>query len=217
MSSTTIEQVTYECPSCGASIDIAVQYVGEEVDCPNCSLPFEAEAPTAHPKFTSETQRRPSAFTISRPTDDETVVRNLHPSMFRNYPLVFVGVTFALVAGLASLTLGLMGGSIIGLIGSCIITSVSAGYFVYWYIWVMATTLTVTNKRTTLEYGIISRRSSEVQHDDVRNLQVNQNIWQRLVGVGDLAISSSGQDDLEIQVRGIAYPDDVADEIRRMQ
>jgi uncharacterized membrane protein YdbT with pleckstrin-like domain len=75
----------------------------------------------------------------------------------------------------------------------------------------------VENKPTTFQEGIISRETSEVQHDDVRNLQIDQNILERLLGIGDIAISSSGQDDMEIQVKGIPSPDRLAKVIRKNQ
>jgi len=48
-------------------------------------------------------------------------------------------------------------------------------------------------------------------------MQVDQNAIQRILNVGSIAISSSGQDDLEIYVKGIPDPNDVADFIRKMQ
>ena len=65
--------------------------------------------------------------------------------------------------------------------------------------------------------GVINRRTSEVQHDDIRNIQVQQNLVERLVGAGTIAISSAGQDDMEIVARGIAHPQRVIETIRTHQ
>jgi len=56
-----------------------------------------------------------------------------------------------------------------------------------------------------------------VRHDDVRNIQVNQNIYQRAVGTGDIAISSAGQDNLEIDVDSIPQPEELATTVRDLQ
>jgi uncharacterized membrane protein YdbT with pleckstrin-like domain len=75
----------------------------------------------------------------------------------------------------------------------------------------------VTNRRTVLRRGLLARETSEVRHRDVRNVQVNQTTFERLLGVGDLALSSAGQSDFEIAVKGIPNPNRVADVIRDMQ
>ena len=86
-----------------------------------------------------------------------------------------------------------------------------------WWLDTIATSLTVTTRRTTLRRGIFEKNTNEVQHDDVRNIQVDQNVMHRLLGVGTLKVSSSGQDDLEIVVDGIVHPARVAQMIRANQ
>ena len=87
----------------------------------------------------------------------------------------------------------------------------------YWWLQTRFRSVTVTSKRTLYTQGIFSKQTSEVQHDDVRNMQVNQSFFDRLVGVGHLAISSSGQDDMEIDVRGLKSPQRVIDIVREYQ
>ncbi len=57
--------------------------------------------------------------------------------------------------------------------------------------------------------GILSKFTSEVFHKDVRNVQVSQNVLQRLCDVGTIAISSSGQSDFEISVDSMPEPNRV--------
>ena len=75
-----------------------------------------------------------------------------------------------------------------------------------WYLRCLGTTLTVTNLRTTLRHGLLSKSTSEVWHKDVRNVRMQQSFFQRIFDVGTLAISSSGQADFEIAVSGIPNP-----------
>jgi uncharacterized membrane protein YdbT with pleckstrin-like domain len=77
--------------------------------------------------------------------------------------------------------------------------------------------LHITDERTLLVEGIISRYSTEVRHEDVRNLQVEQTALQRILGVGQIEISSSGQSAMEIVVKGVPDPQGIADLIRRHQ
>lgn len=67
-------------------------------------------------------------------------------------------------------------------------------------------TITITNQRTTLRKGILAKSTSEVWHSDVRNVQLQQSFLQRIFNVGQLALSSSGQGDVEIEIAGIRQP-----------
>jgi Bacterial PH domain len=67
----------------------------------------------------------------------------------------------------------------------------------------------VTNKRTVMRTGLFSKRTTEVLHDHVRNIQVSQTFVNRVFSVGTLAISSSGQDGIEIVASDIPHPEKI--------
>ena len=67
-------------------------------------------------------------------------------------------------------------------------------------------TLIVTEKRTILQLGLLSRRTVDVRHKDVRLVEVSQSIFQRIFGTGNLAISSAGHGGVEIEMPGIIEP-----------
>jgi len=115
----------------------------------------------------------------------ENVLYESHPSMFRNSPVWFV----------ITLILCLVG---VGLI-----------VFAIWFFKCKGATLTVTDDRTRLRRGILSKSITEVWHQDVRNVQLDQSFFQRVFDVGTIGISSAGQGGLEIQVAGIPQPDRV--------
>ena len=79
------------------------------------------------------------------------------------------------------------------------------------------TTLTVTDDRTTYQEGFVSRETSEVQHNDVRYIQLDQSLVQRLLGIGGVSISSSGQDNLEIVANRLPNPKRIIELIRANQ
>ncbi len=214
---TTHPQIEYQCPSCEAIISVSSEFVGDQVDCPNCAIPFEANAPEADPMLELGHTGDSAEFSIDQPTDDESVTVELHPAMFRRYPLMFSGLLIIGIAAVFSAVYTLSVGRTTLFYATIPVILTVCGYFIYWYLNVLSIKLTVTNKRTTLRTGLIAKSTTEVQHDDIRNLQVDQSIGQRILGSGDLAISSSGQDDLEVCVKGIPNPNDVADLIRGMQ
>jgi uncharacterized membrane protein YdbT with pleckstrin-like domain len=79
---------------------------------------------------------------------------------------------------------------------------------------VYSTRYTVTSERVIQRNGLISRRTSQVEITDIRNVQVKQGILQRIFGVGDVGVSTAAQAGLEIEFKGIRSPQVVADAIR---
>lgn len=96
----------------------------------------------------------------------------------------------------------------------------------WWLIWWAAphrwVKLIITNKRTIRQEGIVVRKTSEVLHNHIRNVKIEQSFLQRLLGVGSLSIDSAGGDEkemVEIQMNHVPRPYNVKqtlDQFRRM-
>ena len=117
-------------------------------------------------------------------TDEQTLYES-HPAMFQNHPFWFVISVLLCAAG------------------------VGLAILLIWWLGCKGTTLTVTDKRTILQRGLLSRYISEVLHRDVRNIQLSQTFFQRVFGVGSIGISSAAEEGTEIRVTGIPRPDEV--------
>jgi hypothetical protein len=204
------------------------------ITCPNegCGKVFRIAVPAGKPA-----QRGASARRVNRddgsllPISDETLLFKTHPAFVRRRPFKALGVAIGGIVGFVALGLWANARWELGAVDpdlatapewlllslGCLLAGGALVMFFWWWVLSLFTTVTVTNKRTTFQEGLISRETSEVQHDDVRNLQIDQNILERLLGIGDIAISSSGQDDMEIQVKGIPSPDRLAKVIRKNQ
>jgi uncharacterized membrane protein YdbT with pleckstrin-like domain len=91
----------------------------------------------------------------------------------------------------------------------------SVGLLIRWWIKVLATKLTVTNERTMVRRGLLSRHTNEVWHDNVRNVQVYQSLMQRVFSVGRVQISSAGQAEVEIDVSGLPHPQRIREVINQ--
>ena len=119
-------------------------------------------------------------------TDGEETLLEINPAMFRNHPVGFLlSVILIAAAGAGLVILGI------------------------WWLTTKAATLTVTNKRTIQRTGLISKKTTEVLHRDVRNIEIEQSISQRMFGVGSIGIASAGQSGIEIQFAGVRDPDGV--------
>ena len=119
-------------------------------------------------------------------SDREETLLEMNPEMFRNNPVGFIlSVVLVAAAGAGLVILG------------------------FWWLTTKAATLTVTNKRTIQRTGLFSKKTTEVLHRDVRNIEINQSMFQRVFGVGSIGITSAGQSGIEVQFAGVRDPDGV--------
>lgn len=133
-------------------------------------------------------------------SQEEVELFRKHPSMFRNHPVGFVLTTLLLIGGIVGAFW-----SVWALIASVIALII----FAQWWLKCIGTILIVTNEGINVERGILSKSTNELWHTDVRNVQIVQTFAQRIMGVGTINISSSGQGEIEICVHGIPNPHEV--------
>lgn len=74
---------------------------------------------------------------------------------------------------------------------------------------------TFTIRGDTIEScrGIIGRDVQSIRVQDLRNVNVRQTIWQRLLGVGDVEFSSAGGAGVEVTFYGVTDPLGVKDRV----
>jgi hypothetical protein len=223
------DSVLFRCPHCGARVRVNEQLLGNEVTCanPDCGRPFFAEAPVAQPIMDTGEDADDGAptFEVDRVTrNDEERVKVVHPSMWRRHPFRFLGLWALVVLGCVMLVAGiLMGATWLNLgsvtlgVAGLVIAAAAGLTLLVWWVKIYYTMLIISTRRSIFRQGIISRATTEVQHDDVRNLQMDQNTFERIMGVGDISISSAGQEGLEIQANDIPHPEEVVSLLRQLQ
>jgi uncharacterized membrane protein YdbT with pleckstrin-like domain len=97
----------------------------------------------------------------------------------------------------------------IGAVAAGVVGVACAGVLAFWKVLTLGEALEITNKRTVERTGIFSKHTTEVRHQDIRNIQVSQSFHERLFKVGRIGISSAGQDGLEIVADDIPRPDEL--------
>ena len=141
-------------------------------------------------------------------TEEKTLLA-FHPQMFKGEPVGFViCIVLIFVFGLGLLFLHWFFG--LGLLLFLLVLLI-------WWLWCQSTLYEITNLRVVEKTGILSRNTNEVRHVDVRNVKMNQGIFQRILGTGSVAISSAGQSDIELTMRNIEEPEKIVDTIRTYQ
>lgn len=87
------------------------------------------------------------------------------------------------------------------------------------YEWLRLRTLEfgVTNKRVIFKQGIISRRTEEMKLGSIETVEIDQGVWGRMLGFGDIRVTGKGlsdvlfrriDDPMEVKrgIEGVSHP-----------
>jgi len=216
--------LSYKCPQCGQPIDVDATAVGQTITCPNpsCQQSFKIEAvppqPPPHlvisPGLAHEVVQEQPASAVQAAPEIETELVSVHPLMFRRYPFRSLVFALASLVGLGLLLAGLVKGTLwVGLLGLVLV-----GYGMYrlgyWWLRMLGTSVTVTTKRTLVRTGVFHSQITEVPHAEVADIEIQQTLLNRLLGVGDLAIVHQAPDTKGILLMGLPHPEQIAQQIR---
>jgi uncharacterized membrane protein YdbT with pleckstrin-like domain len=75
----------------------------------------------------------------------------------------------------------------------------------------------VTNKRVSVEYGIISRTSNEIRIQDIRSINLRKSGFSGLLGIGRVEFSSAATDDADVIFWNTPDAEKVRDLVRSLQ
>lgn len=198
------------CDKCERVLEVADSLAGLKIECPECgdvNLVPEPSVAGSDPAPTSADKRDPAQHGLPPDSGPEQRVMLVHPAMMRARPIRFFALVLVLIGSI-------VGGFYWGLsetqrwpVWICLIAGLaSLATLAIWKVKTLTAGLEITNKRTIERRGLLSRASSEVVHDNIRNLQITQTFWQRLWHVGKIGLSSSGQDGIEIELGDLANP-----------
>jgi uncharacterized membrane protein YdbT with pleckstrin-like domain len=73
----------------------------------------------------------------------------------------------------------------------------------------VATTYTITDRRLNIKRGIVSKEVQETRLERVQNVNYSQNVYQRLMQIGDVDFDTAASDDYNFIFVGVANPDEV--------
>ncbi|SRR6266542_2873195 len=139
---------------------------------------------------------------------DETTVWKGHPS-WKSMLLFYVKWTILSLVPVAAWVALDAAGSDIGATWFAVATGIGLvlTYAVGW-IRRQTTRYIVTNRRIHIRTGIVSRNERTTHIDRVQNVNLSQNIFQRMLGIGDVDWDTAGTDasDADFTFRGIDDP-----------
>ena len=196
-----------DCPRCGEPLVVPPESVGREIRCPGCGNVFAAENPKLFPCpdcYAMISRRaavcpRCGAVLASPPGRPETPdlrgeepVRLFHPSAMAYFGSIALGI--------ATLPLG---------IGLFILLFVLIG--------IKCTSYELTTRRIIVRRGWLAKVQNEIRIVDMRGVNLEQTVWQRICGVGDVAVGTASSAEMEIRIAGVADPAAIVREINSLR
>jgi phage FluMu protein Com len=187
--------IEIKCDRCEQIFEVAEPPADGKVTCPRCgdvnrvaaveAMRGQAPAPSMRSAPTSQMVGREQTLLVVR----QPMFR-AHPGWYSLMVLLFIGGIVACFVP---------GGLVFGL-------PIAGVALLWWLIWWAAphrwVKLTITNKRTIRQEGIVMRKTSEVLHNHIRGIKIEQSVIDRLLNVGDLSIDSAGGSEAEpIEIR----------------
>ena len=73
----------------------------------------------------------------------------------------------------------------------------------------LATTYTITTKRLTIRFGLLSRDMHETRLERVQNVNSRQSVLERMLGIGTVDFDTAGGAEFDFAFRGITNPNDI--------
>ncbi len=207
--------IQFNCDNCETLIELDDDQSGTKHKCLNCGDINKVPSPTS----SESNQTKPSPTTdrakeAGFPPDQgpETRILKVRRCWFRSRAIRFSLLLLLLILAIVGIIWTLINDRSLTWLALFIpLTLVPLALITWWWLDRFTAAFEITTKRTIMHQGFFSKSSSEVVHDNIRNIQIDQTFLQRLTNVGRVGISSSGQDGVEIQVNHLPDPTNLKD------
>ena len=202
-----------KCPNCNGICNVENKYAGQKIQCLKCENFFEAvnpnlfSCPDCFELISKRASMCPHCGAALRENNscppqnfsgnqanisEEEEIDVFHPSAM-NY-------LWGIVLGIITLPV------VIGIF-----------ILLYIYIDIHYTKYELTSHRIIIRRGLIAKFQNEIWIKDMRAVNLNQGIWQRIIGVGNIYIGTAATAGTEICINGIGNPQKIVDQINALR
>ena len=203
--------IQFNCDNCEMLIELDDDQAGTKHECLSCGdinrVPGSPESETASVIASGAPVDRATKAGYPADFGPESQVLKVRRCWIRSRAIRFSMTALVLIASVVGVLWTQLGDRSVFWYALFIPLIVSGvGLVGWWWVDRFTAAFEITTKRTIMHRGFFSKSSSEVLHDNIRNIQIDQSFLQRVTNVGRVGISSSGQDGVEIQVNHLPSP-----------
>ena len=204
----------FKCPSCGQTLRIDEAHQGKKTTCPAChkeiTIPLKPADKAPQPKIVAPAAAA-SAMGDMLPQEEKEVLS------FRPTLKMYLGrILLAILVAAAAVALSLVIKARPAVEQIIIIAGLSIALVLF---------LTVLYKKYSILYrlstqrlflvsGLVSRRVEELELFRVRDIRVEQSIWQRILKYGRMTVFSTDASAPKFEMKGVPNPLKIKDAIR---
>jgi uncharacterized membrane protein YdbT with pleckstrin-like domain len=150
------------------------------------------------------------------PEPGEEVFFHGHPSWRSMLAFYIKGFLIAVLAGvIAGIVTRIAGGSVSVPLVVAVVLIVFVVLVVTGLIRRIATTYTITNRRLTIDIGLLSRALHETRLERVQNVNTRQSVLERMLRVGTVDFDTAGSADFDFAFRGVDNPREIVRTVDR--
>lgn len=201
------------CPNCGLDAPNEANF------CPRCGKPIspqgEANAPEdprkdslTTPPGTGSARTPTGNYVFSGPPDeaDEVVFWDEYPSMRTAIPGIVISVLIGTTIIIALQVIPFSGSGIIQIVISAIVLLLVLGDILRHWIRLHSIKYRLTSQRLFVTHGLINKRTDEVELEKYKDIFVNQDFWDNIVGCGDIEVVTSDVSHPTIRIIDVVDP-----------
>jgi len=96
-----------------------------------------------------------------------------------------------------------------------VLVGIGALFFLVTIIRARTVNWSLTSDRLIEKRGLVASRRREMELADIRSVEVDKRVFQRMIGLGDVTIASAASADYAIRLHDIYDPDNAAETIRK--
>lgn len=189
-----------ECSKCHALIECDSALINSAIQCPQCNADIVVKP----------------IIKVVKGSEPERIIMSGRPSLIAQLPGMFIGFIlgisgFGAVQGWKETNNSglLMMGVFLVICGAILFFKPLLAHF--------GTKYTLTNKKISLNKGILSKNETSVRIADIKAVNVKRSFCDALIGCGTVSIGSAATGSLELQIPNIPHYKKLKDEIEGLR
>lgn len=194
-----------KCPSCGLEIPDGSNF------CSHCGNAITMQGQVAGNRNSEAGAPAGDAGEnyYMAPPPDQTPEKNLwdeYPSMKTAIPGIVLWVVGGIAVIIALQFIPFTGSQLVQYIVAAVVALVVLGVLVRYYIRYHSTKYRLSTQRLFVTHGLLNKRTDEIELEKYKDIFVNQDFWDKIVGCGDIEVVTSDTTHPTVKITDVRDP-----------